>query len=140
MKTFKLIKKLAFFTLLIIIISCNNQEEKDVNFRQEIESLTKANKILTTKLDSIINDYVTPFKQYEIIVLNEIKVNPDSTINNYNHLIKKYPNSFWSHEAKRRLENIQERKKFWNSQDGWKLNTIPKKPINGERTISCPGC
>ena len=140
MKTFKLIQNLSLLTLLSIVISCTSQEEKDMNLRQEIESLTKTNKIITARLDSLNNSNFAPFKQYEKIVLNEIKSNPDSTINNYHRLIKKHPNSFWSHEAKRRIENIQERKKFWSSQDGWKLDNIPKKPTNGERTISCPGC
>ena len=38
------------------------------------------------------------------------------------------------------LKILKKRKKYWTKKNGWKLNDIPKKPLNDEQSISCPGC
>ncbi|MBD3864583.1 hypothetical protein [Olleya marilimosa] len=128
---------LLFLSLFCVFTNC---EKEDVFLSKELNELKNSNKKLNAELDSLKKLYINPFKQYENIVLDESKNNPDSIINEYEKLIKNHPNSFWKHESERRIKNIEKRKKYWTKKNGWKLNDIPKKPLNDEQSISCPGC
>jgi len=128
---------LLFLSLFCVLTNC---EKEDDFLSKELNELKNSNKKLNAELDSLKKLYINPFKQYENIVLDESKNNPDSIINEYEKLIKNHPNSFWKHESERRIKNIEKRKKYWTKKNGWKLNDIPKKPLNDEQSISCPGC
>ena len=95
-------------------------------------------------MNSVNAEFIKPFKIYEKIVLSELENSPNQIISDYEFLIKNYPNSFWRHEAKKRIENVEKRKKYWSEKDGWKLPEKPKKPKSikriGPMVISCPGC
>lgn len=127
----------------ILFTSCNDNEKlKDLENR--ISNIENQNKILSDSLESVNIKLIRPFKVYEKIVLSELKNSPSQIISDYKFLIKDYPNSFWKHEAKKRIENIEMRKKYWSQYEGWKLPEKPKKPQSTETleviSISCPGC
>ena len=135
------------FVLIISILlftSCNDSE-KLKNLENRIYNVENQNKILLDSLNSVNIDFIKPFKIYEKIILSELKKSPNQIISDYEFLINDYPNSFWKHEAKKRIENIEKRKKYWSEKNGWEL---PKKPEESELTeiieqpivISCPGC
>ncbi|EAQ41242.1 hypothetical protein [Polaribacter sp. MED152] len=137
--------KNVFATIITFLIftSCNDSRKlKDLESR--ISNIENQNKILSDSLKSLNAEFLKPFKAYEKIVLFEFKNSPNEIISDYEYLIKDYPNSFWKHEAKKRIENIKKRKNYWTEKDGWKL---PKKPEKTElikiiepMVISCPGC
>jgi len=138
--------KIIFSATVIVLASCTDNQ----NLKNEITQLKSDNALFKKKLDSLNKDYVIPFRSYQDVIMNELKSNPDSIINSYNKIIDKYPNSYWSHEAKRRIENIEKRREYWTKEKGWnfsaknKMSPTFKKPtyeeVVMERTISCPGC
>ncbi len=122
----------------LFLISCNDSKKlKDLEKR--IYNVENNNKILSDSL----NKFVKPFKIYEKIVLSELTKSPNQIILEYESLIKNYPNSFWKHEAVKRIKNVEKRRKYWSEKNGWKL---PKKTPNIkvieiiEPVVSCPGC
>jgi len=127
--------KIIFSAAVIVLTSCTDNQ----NLKNEIMQLKSDNALFKKKLDSLNNNYIIPFSSYQDVVMHELKSSPDSIINSYNKIIEKYPNSYWSHEAKRRIENIEKRKKSWSEENGWNLD-IPPKPNYNEGVISCPGC
>ncbi|WP_334058389.1 hypothetical protein [Polaribacter sp. P097] len=137
--------KNVFATIITILVftSCNDSRKlKDLESR--ISNIENQNKILSDSLKSLNAEFLKPFKTYEKIVLFEFKNSSNEIISDYEFLIKDYPNSFWKHEAKKRIENIEKRKKYWTEKDGWKLPKKPKKTqlikIIEPMAISCPGC
>lgn len=139
MKSFNTLTRTSII-ILFLFLSCKKENKEDDFLSKELNELLNSNKKLNAELDSLKKLYINPFKQYENIVLDERKNNPDSIINEYEKLIKNHPNSFWKHESERRIKNIEKIKKYWTKKNGWKLNDIPKKPLNDEQSISCPGC
>ncbi|MFD0990884.1 hypothetical protein ACFQ1R_12315 [Mariniflexile jejuense] len=128
---------------ILLFTSCNDSEKlKDLENR--ISNIENQNKILLDSLNSVNIEFIKPFKIYEKIILSELKNSPNQIISDYEFLIKDYPNSFWKHEAKKRIENIEKRKKYWSEKNGWELPKKPKKPelieIIEPMVISCPGC
>jgi hypothetical protein len=134
---------ILLFLILLIVTSCNKAENLN-EIENRITNIENQNKILVDSLNSLNSEFIKPFKVYEKIVLSELKNSPNQIISDYEFLIKDFPNSFWKHEAKKRIENIEDRKKYWSEKDGWKLPEKPKKPELIElieiTTISCPGC
>ena len=132
------------FLLTIFIVSSCTHNEKLSELEKRIIIVESQNKILLDSLNSTKNKFIKPFKIYEQLVLSELKNSPNQIISDYKILINDYPNSFWKHEAKKRIENIERRKKYWSEKDGWKLPEKPKKPklieIIQPISISCPGC
>ncbi len=128
---------------ILLFTSCNDSEKlKDLENR--ISNIENQNKILLDSLNSVNIEFIKPFKIYEKIILSELKKSPNQIISDYEFLINDYPNSFWKHEAKKRIENIEKRKKYWSEKNGWEL---PKKTEEPElietiepMVISCPGC
>jgi len=114
------------------------------NLENRISNIENQNKILTDSLNSVNTDFLKPFKIYEKIVLSELRNSPDKIISDYEILIKNYPNSFWKHEAKKRIENVKSRSKYWSEKEGWKLPGVSEisELIKIEDLIStsCPGC
>lgn len=154
-----------FFRIILVftILTSCNKTDKLKGFEKRISNLENQNKILVDRLNYINTEFIKPFKIYEEIVLTELENPPNQIISDYDFLIKNYPNSFWKHEAKNRIENIKRRKKYWSKKNGWKLPEKPKKlelteiikssskllekieypapPIEIiDPTISCPGC
>lgn len=132
-------KKLIVLAISVFcLISCQEEKNKLNKITIEIEQLNVANKKLRQRINSISNDFIEPFQMFENTVLNESKRSPDTIISKYKSIINKFPNSFWSHEAKSRIKNVQKRRKLWSKSKGWELlNVIPMKDME---TISCPGC
>jgi uncharacterized FlgJ-related protein len=133
----------VFILIISLFTSCSNSNKmKDLENR--ITTIENQNKILMDSLKSVNAEFLKPFKIYRKIVLSELKKSPNQIISDYEFLIKNYPNSFWQHEAKKRMENIETRKKYWSVEEGWKLPKKIKKPELTEiieiTTISCPGC
>jgi len=126
-----------------LITSCNNNEKLE-GLEKRISNIENENKILNDSLESVMIEFIKPFKIYEKIVLSELKNSPSQIISDYEFLIKDYPNSFWKHEAKKRIENIEMRRKYWSEYGGWKLPKKEKKieliEIIEPTVISCPGC
>lgn len=115
---------------------------KDLELR--ITSLEKQHKTTLDSLNTLNTEFIKPFKTYEKIVLDEFKNSPTKTLSDYEDLIEDYPNSFWKHEAKKRMENIERREKHWTEKNGWKFPEKRKKSKASEiveiEAISCPGC
>ena len=134
---------ILLFLILLIVTSCNKAEKLN-EIENRITNIENQNKILVDSLNSLNSEFIKPFKVYEKIVLSELKNSPNQIISDYEFLIKDFPNSFWKHEAKKRIKNIEDRKKYWSEKDGWKLPEKQKKPELTElieiTTISCPGC
>jgi len=133
--------KNSILLVLVLFFSCakNNQED---SLKKELKTLEKNHLEVVNELNDIQENYLEPFRMYQENVLNELKTSPETSISNYTKLIEKYPNSFWSHESERRMENIKNRKHLWTKESGWNLNNkddIPK-PKYAIKTISCPGC
>lgn len=134
--------------LVIIVIltatlfSCSNKDEQEIEkLRVDMTLLSNSNTALQNELDSIRTFYIEPFKSYQEIVLKESQMNPDSIIREYETLINEYPNSFWSHEAKKRKENVKENRMYWK--DGkWDFSKQKRQEILIEvpSVIFCPGC
>ncbi|RPD99140.1 hypothetical protein EGM88_03885 [Aureibaculum marinum] len=134
---------ILFFPILLIITSCTKTEKLN-KLENRITKIENQNKILVDSLNYVNAEFIKPFKIYEKIVLSELENSPNKIISDYEFLIKNYPNSFWKHEAKKRIENIKERRKYWSKKDGWKLpsnvkiselNEIIRPPV-----VYCPGC
>ena len=127
----------------LLFSSCNNSDQMK-NLENRINKVENQNKILLDSLNVVNTEFIKPFKIYEKIVLSEFKNSPNQIISDYEFLIKDFPNSFWKHEAKKRIENIKMRKKYWSVKEGWKLPKKQKKTelieIIEVTTISCPGC
>lgn len=115
---------------------------KDLELR--ITSLEKQHKTTLDSLNTLNTEFIKPFKTYEKIVLDEFKNSPTKTLSDYEDLIEDYPNSFWKHEAKKRMANIERREKHWTEKNGWKFPEKRKKSEASEiveiEAISCPGC
>lgn len=141
-------RQLILFVILICF-GCSN-DEKYESLKKEILLLKESNSKLEKNIESANVEYVLPFKVFEEIIMNEFDRSPDSSINAYKDLMARYPNSYWNHEAKARIENIEKRREYWTKEKGWDFNTkkekspVIKKPelkeVVMERSISCPGC
>ncbi len=130
--------KILFILSILIFSGCaENQNNQDL--KNDLVQLKTDNAMLKKNIDSLNKEFILPFKLYQENVMSELKSHPDSIINSYKNIIAKYPKSYWSHEAKRRIENIKTKRIFWSKEKGWDLN-IPKKPDFDESKISCPGC
>ena len=135
--------------LMLIFLGCQNDEKYEA-LKKDILTLKESNSKLEKKLEATQIEYVLPFKIFEEIVMNEFARSPDSTVNAYKDLMVRYPKSYWNHEAKARIENIEKRRQYWTKEKGWNFNTLKKtsptikkpnlKEVIMERTISCPGC
>lgn len=130
--------KLLLVICIMFFFSCVKRENNE-EFKNDIIQLKADNAKLKRDIDSLNENYIKPFEIYEKIVRNETDSTPDSIIKRYKDLIAQYPDSYWKHEAQRRMENIEKRRKFWSKEKGWDFD-IPKKPSFDEGTISCPGC
>ena len=130
-------------SILLIVTSCVKTEKLN-ELENRIIKIENLNKRLLDSLNSINAKFIKPFKIYEKTVLSELENSPNQIISDYEYLIKDYPNSFWRHEAKKRIENIEKRKKYWTKKNGWELPEKSKNPelieIIEPMVISCPGC
>ncbi len=124
--------------LVFSIISCKNNNSEIGKLNQKLNKVLITNNELIKRINSIDSKFITPYLTYEEAVLNEYKRSPDSIISIYQNIIKKFPNSFWSHEAKKRINNVEKRRVLWSKEKGWKLLKI--KPFKNLEVISCPGC
>ncbi|WP_440121497.1 hypothetical protein [Tenacibaculum sp. Ill] len=130
-------KKITLLLSLAFLFSCKNTE-----LETRLGQLEKENLELKSKLDSV-NTFIHPFKDLEKIILNEVNNSPDSIISKYNHFIKRFPDSYWSIEAKKRVYRIDARRSFWTPEKGW---DFPKLYDTGgaifikipPHVISCP--
>ena len=131
---------ILLFLVFSTIISCDKAEKLN-EIESRIANIEEQNKMLIDSLKLLNSEFIEPFKVYEKIVLSELKNAPNQIISDYQYLLKNFPNSFWKHEAKKRIENIENRKRYWSEKDGWKLPNKPKFiELNRVTTISCPGC
>lgn len=120
-------KKIIFYLFFAILItfSCekkSNQNTNEVIANDEVSKLKKEKESISLEL-----------KKYKIIednFRNEFIISPDSSNSIYNKIIIDYPNSFIKDFAVSRIKKIQENKKFWSKEDGWKIdkNGILLKP------------
>ncbi|SFW26286.1 hypothetical protein [Cellulophaga fucicola] len=145
-------KNISILILIFSIATSCNDDSKMKDLENRILNIENKNKILSDSLHNVTTKFVTPFQLYEKIVLSELKTPPNKIIANYEALIKNYPDSFWQHEAKKRVENIKNRKEYWSEKDGWKLPSkktpkikipkviIPPPLYEPDPTINCPGC
>lgn len=124
---------------ILFLVGCQkngNPTNNDLN--QKLEKIIESNGNITKRLDTIQKTFITPYNLFEDAVLNENKRSPDSIITVYKRIIKMFPNSYWSHEAKKRIQNVEKRRELWSEEKGWELlKVIPSKDME---TISCPGC
>lgn len=126
----------VWISLPLWFFSCASGNEPAVEKR--LAALEKKQQELQDSLAQIRLDYVEPLERYQDLVMKESQTHPDTLINGYTRLMKDYPNSFWSHEAKKRVKNIEDRRDlYWNDKTGWNLDVI-YVPVDA--TISCPGC
>ena len=132
-------KKIIILTIIVFSIICcqNNNPEIEI-LKQKLDKIIITNNELIERIKSIDSTFVAPYSIYEEAVLNENKRSPDSIISIYQNIIKKFPNSFWSHEAQNRINNVEKRRKLWSKKKGWELLKV--KPIKDIEAISCPGC
>lgn len=137
----KMEKLIAILFLITILNSCSNKNRQEIQkLKTNINQLKESSSELEKRLDSIETNFIQPFKSYQKIVMNESQISPDSIISKYNALINKYPNSFWSHEAKKRQENVDKNREYWEN-GHWKFSKKGKKAIiTVPGIISCPGC
>lgn len=129
---------------MLFLISCGS-ESKFEELEERVVYLEKQNKSLSDTLNIIYKQYLKPFRNYEKIVLSELRNPPNYLISGYEELIDEYPNSFWQHEARKRIINIESRKKFWFGSSGWQFpkdsNIVEFDYIeNNQPEITCPGC
>lgn len=132
-------KKIIVIIILVFnTISCKNNNSEMDKLNQKLNKVLITNNELIKHINSIDSEFMDPYLIYEEAVLNEYKRNPDSIISIYQNIIKKFPNSFWSHEAKKRIKNVEKRRTLWSKEKGWELLNV--KPFKDIKTISCPGC
>jgi len=131
-------KNMILLVILSIIFTNCQETSENNDLKKKLDDLTNNDKYLSTRLDSIEKIYVKPYKIFEEAVINESGRKPDSIIFYYMKIIKAYPNSYWSHEAKRRIQNVEKRRKLWSEENGWELLKVT--PVKDIETISCPGC
>ncbi len=128
---------------VIILWSCTGKEKPDNSelnrIQIQLDQLKAENNQISRKLDSVTTNYINPFYAYQRILLREPDTNPDTILRNYDMLIKKYPDTFWAHEAKKRQANVKERIRFWNGKN-WAFPKLNRPPERLRTTISCPGC
>lgn len=134
-------RKVLFVLIIILLVSscAQNSKEQFIELETEIREVKDSNERLKNRLDSIDNNFLHPFYSFQKTLLMESDISPDSIISRYNQLIKEYPNTFWSHEAEKRKNKVDERKKYWENGE-WNLPKNAgeiKIPIHA---ISCPGC
>ncbi len=129
--------------VILIFVSCK-RDEKLEDFENRISNIENKNEILSDSIHLLKAQFIEPFKLYEELVLFELKRSPSQSIRDYEFLMREYSGSFWAHEAKKRIENIKTRSKYWSEEKGWKL---PKRVKDFETNeiiettiISCPGC
>jgi hypothetical protein len=126
------------FITLIFFNSCQQNKNDLKNLKNELKVTGENYEKLELEIDEIKNNYLKPFEMFEKSVLEEKNKRPDSSIREYKKIIEMFPNSYWSHESKRRIENINNRKHLWSEEEGWNLLNI--KPTKDIETILCPGC
>lgn len=130
-------KNIIRILVLLTIVSCSNHKHEEIKLlRAEFKKLRNDNDSLSNNLDSIKINFIQPFEQYQQVLRTEREMSPDSIIHQYEKLINTFPNSLWAHEAKKRINNINERRRLWYDGE-WHL----EKDIRIELgVISCPGC
>lgn len=123
---------------VLLIFSCSRHNQEEIQqLRFDFQKLRKDNDSLSSVLDSLKLNFIEPFVRYEQILMNEKEMSPDSIIQQYEQLINAFPNSFWNHEAKKRINNIDKRRELWHGGE-WHLK---ERDINIQLgVISCPGC
>jgi hypothetical protein len=126
-------RKLWIGLPLLLFAACAPDNSK---MEQRIATLEKNQQELRDSLQQIQQDFIIPLEAYQDLVLREPLTHPDTLISGYKMIMEKYPNSFWSHEAKKRMKNIEERRKYWDDEHGWNFDVIFTPP----EVISCPGC
>ena len=135
--------KILFIIITALVFTSCNDSQKLKNLELRVSNIENQNRLLSDSLQSVNTEFIEPFKIYEKIILSEFKNAPNQIISDYEFLIKHYPNSFWIHEAKKRIENVKKRKKYWSKKAGWVFPKKPVIPVNifeSSPIISCPGC
>lgn len=129
------IYSLLILTIAILFLFLRAQGKKSDYLEKKIENLDK-------HLRSLEANFEVPFKDFQHILSNELMNPPSTSIEAYEELIKLYKNTYWAHEAKKRIQNIKNRSIYWSKEKGWdlpKIDSVTKK--NPEpHIISCPGC
>ncbi len=131
------------FRILIatfLISSCSQNSEKQLGELQlEIQEVKETNVRLKKRLDSIHNNFLQPFNSFQQTLTMESEISPDSIIKRYDILLVEYPDTFWSHEAKKRKQNVDERREYWEN-GKWNLPKNRGETRIPIEVISCPGC
>lgn len=131
--------KISFAIAIVLLLNGCQKEDKDIDaIKNQLNKVEKNYQVLRAEIDLINRAYVDPYKIFEKVVRQELEKSPDTIILLYKKIIEKYPNSYWSHESKRRIDNILKRRHLWSEKDGWKLLNI--KPSANIEPITCPGC
>lgn len=126
------------FITLIFFNSCQYNQNDLSNLKTQLKITEENYETLELEIEDLKSNYLKPFQMFEKSVLEEKNKNPDSIISIYKEIIEMFPDSYWSHESKRRIENINNRKHLWSEKGGWDLLKI--KPTKDIETIVCPGC
>ena len=127
--------------MLVMSFSCSKRSSQFTQLKEELHQVKLENRRLQQELDSITKKHLEPFKMYEEILIAENETAPDSIILQYEKLIEKYPNSYWAHESRKRKENVEERRDFWqNGKWVFPNNSSSKNSLVIPPIISCPGC
>lgn len=136
-------KVLIPIILLALITLSGNQKFWELENR--ISVVETQNKILSDSVLYIQSNFIKPMKVYERIVFEEITRSPEETISEYRRLINMYPNTMWEDEAKKRIERVQVKVRYWENLEGWNLPMEKYKPrsietIDNASTIICYDC
>lgn len=130
------------FVFLIFACADNRKTEERLKTLEEKDSLLgKENKILKEELKSLNDSITTPFLTFQRIVKAEYNTSPYLIMQKYEDFIGSYHDTYWAHEAKKRLKNIKSRLKYYDSYKGWMLpKDINDEVIKEDKYIICPGC
>lgn len=128
-------KKIIFIiSLFFLTIGCEKKQLKI----QEIESLKSENNKLRSEVILLTNK-LKQYREFEKNFKNEYKINPDSTISQYNKIISDNSNTVLKEIILIRIKEVNENKLYWNKEDGWKISKdgILLKPKFGIEKKSC---
>lgn len=131
----------SLFVLIIAAssLSLMSCEDKRINeISEKVQRLEKENSELKSRVDSL-SKLSVPFMLFQAAVMSEMQKSPQESIEAY-EVILEYTDSFWAHEAKTRIKNIEERSKYWSKEKGWQLPSGEEEIVPELGVVSCPGC
>jgi hypothetical protein len=107
----------------------------------ETERLRTENQDLKSELLILKDSLLKPFMEFERLVRSEYSTSPYLLMEKYEEFIGTYADSYWAHEAKKRLKNIRSRLKYYDAYKGWQLpQDLKDETLFKDSVISCPGC